>query len=261
LREIKNRESYGEWKYVADFHSEPHGQVDSIVFTKNDAVHIYYQISGGASSDGPKVTDAWTNEIFQKLHELGHRTDRSFLHEVLLEESDLMSYYVYPIGFEQDLNLFIENIPSEWKKIHDDFSFQDDLLREEYLPHVYVTKRFSYFVICLYWKVLVDYIAYTHYSPSYERGDFKRWKAPKYVGGCCQGCYNRFSPKYLFLGHDHVQEPKQPMALINKSIQQMKEHVLLYLRQEVREIDAEEFWSKCVNEFPDWAKLQSQNHR
>ncbi|MFH1738442.1 MAG: hypothetical protein ABIH23_05495 [bacterium] len=113
------------------------------------------------------------------------------------------------------------------------------------------------FAVALFFTVLVDQVFYTYYREDYHR--FRRLTLyPKWKGNCPSGCYYHIHPSIVF---GAIAAPPGPINRIplGNGIQRLHEpEVLATLEREVKEffsvhmpeIDGDEFWQKCVEEFP-----------
>lgn len=150
--------------------------------------------------------------------------------------------------FKADLSQFFESIPEE-SKFHEDsenrkiYSIQLETLTSKkghinFLPE---SKR-NYFAHALFYTVLVDMVAYTHFKFNYD--EFQALtNYPKLIGNCMHLCKTHYNPIEIFNqmqikngAHDSAYET------INAF---MKEQTFHFFKNHMPQLDAEQFWQMC----------------
>lgn len=110
--------------------------------------------------------------------------------------------------------------------------------------------RRSLFATALFFTVLVDEVAYSHFRGSYDA--FRKLTLyPKLLGDCPGGCHYHLEPSAIFRALDSREGPATGWAggaeFDEDAVEVMRDEVLDFFRAHVTEVNGEEFWAACVN--------------
>ena len=172
---------------------------------------------------------------------------------------DFFAYYRK--CFWDDYSRFVSSIPEESQHHESDKSettiqysklFRDqghiDLIRHEDIP---------YFAVSLFLTILVDEVMYTHFKQHYPK--FRRLTMyPKFIGDCPGGCHYHRHPSDIFSGinssfyreHRTIKKEYNFRDAFLEAIPVMKTECDDFIEKHIPEIGKDDFWSRCVSEFP-----------
>jgi hypothetical protein len=167
----------------------------------------------------------------------------------------------YNHQFRDDIQQFMLSIPRE-SRCHDtdthEFTIQYATLTKdtEHLDVIAAQYR-AIFVVALFFTVLVDEVAYTHYRAHYPQ--FRTLTMyPKFIGNCPGSCHYHFHPRDVFAAVNFSRDSQntgrrpdiQPRDAFLEAVEPMKLEVIDFFSKHMPQIDGCEFWSKCASEFP-----------
>lgn len=171
--------------------------------------------------------------------------------------ADFKTYY--NSEFRKDINMFFSTVPDE-SKFHEDtenkqvFSIQHEKLtpNKNHLDFLDAEQK-EYFAVALFFTVLIDMVFYTYYKNEYTKFN-NLTKYPKLIGNCLSWCRFHLHPREIFNAMNHGKRANEKHLIFiekfNQAIEPMKIETLNFINQHLTEIDANEFWRKCKNEFP-----------
>ena len=165
----------------------------------------------------------------------------------------------YNSEFRKDINLFFSTIPDA-SRFHEDtenkqvFSIQHEKLtpNKNHLDFL-DTEQKEYFAVALFFTILIDMVFYTYYRNEYAKFN-NLTKYPKLIGNCLSWCRFHLHPREIFNAMNHGKRANEKNLIFiekfEQAIEPMKIETLDFINQYLPEIDANEFWRKCKNEFP-----------
>ena len=167
----------------------------------------------------------------------------------------------YRQQFTTDIERFLMSIPPESRNHDYDksiFTIQYERLTKD-TAHldVIVPKHRAYFAIALFLSVLVDEVCYTHFKQEYAR--FRALTLyPKFIGNCPGGCHYHLHPSDIFAAINYSRygriKTRRPdvvvYGLFDEASDVMKEEVFDFFTNHLTTISPEDFWTRCVSEFP-----------
>lgn len=160
----------------------------------------------------------------------------------------------YRSKFQTDLAKFAEYMPDEHKH-HSDKNIVTvqpwTLSRESNHIDTMNSDDVMNFALSLFFVVLVDEVMYTYYPERYG-GFQKATMLPKYVGNCFSMCHIHMHPKSIFddiRQHGHWRASDWIIRL-RDAIPSMREECDYLIDSHAPEIGKDEFWNRCVDEFP-----------
>ncbi len=170
-------------------------------------------------------------------------------------------FLYYKNQFRTDIQKFFSSIPDE-SKFHEDrdqklvYSIQYGRLtgNDNNLGFLITNQEKINFGVALFFTVLVDEVFYTYYRSSYQ--EFQRQtRTPKFIGNCLTMCRYHLHPKEIF-------------GAMNKDVGGASSDYLVFYKTFIEAIPVmgavtksllinyfpsiswEEFWKKCMEEFP-----------
>lgn len=164
----------------------------------------------------------------------------------------------YRNKFRQDINKFIESVPDKSKYHDDPEKRQVVTIQFERLASASGHLNFlgkedkEFFGIALFFTILADNVCFTHYKAHYSSFQ-KLTLYPKFIGDCPGGCNYHHHPVNVFEAMNKGLSGDNRLSFRKKfseSIEVMKDEITDFFREHLSEIDGEEFWKKCRNEFP-----------
>jgi len=110
--------------------------------------------------------------------------------------------------------------------------------------------RRSLFATALFFTVLVDEVAYTHFRGSYDA--FRKLTLyPKLLGDCPGGCHYHLEPSAIFRALESREGPATGWtggaAFDEDAVEVMHVEVVDFFRAHQPEVSGAEFWAACVN--------------
>ena len=171
---------------------------------------------------------------------------------------DYKTYYT--TRFRQDMQKFFSTIPDE-SRFHGDkqnkqtFSIQYERLTPKSKHLDFLSKEEQeYFGIALFFTVLTDMVCFSHFQTFYN-DFFKLTSYPKFIGNCPSGCRYHYNPSDIFAAMNYGRDLFDSNRLdffekFNESIETMKNETISFFHDYLPEIDGDNFWAKCKNEFP-----------
>ena len=171
--------------------------------------------------------------------------------------TDFKSYY--NTKFRQDLDKFFATIPDE-SKYHEDrqnkliFSIQYERLTPTFKHLHFLDKDGKeYFGVALFFTILIDMVCYTHFKNYYEKFQLLT-RYPKFIGNCRSLCHLHYHPKDIFEAMNRKSPKNFESLLFNikflEAVAIIKIETTEFLTEYLNDIDSEEFWLKCYDEFP-----------
>ena len=159
-------------------------------------------------------------------------------------------YYGPP--YRVDLHAVVEALPS----LHDHADFNAvtiqprTLSRKNVVIRSWNSERIDLFASALFFTVLVDQVAFTHFHSHYHQfQDLTRY--PKFRGDCPGGCNYHVHPSTVFRAIASQLAPLSGEAkLLPEAVEVMHAEVLSFFSEHMLSVDGQEFWEKCVPEFP-----------
>ena len=184
--------------------------------------------------------------------------------------TDFMKYYKN--RFRQDIIQFFSTIPDQ-SRFHEDiqnkhtYSIQYERLTRDFDHLNFLTKpEKEYFGIALFFTVLTDMVCYSHFRQYYE--SFKQLtRYPKFIGNCPGGCHYHYHPSDIFAAMNYSKKNQldilSPERLdfyekFNEAVEPMKIETIDFFSKYLCEINGNDFWNICVNEFPYRLKADNQ---
>jgi len=170
---------------------------------------------------------------------------------------DFKSYY--NTKFREDLYRFFSTIPDE-SKYHEDrenkliFSIQFERLKPTYNHLNFLEKEEKeYFGVALFFTVLIDMVCFTYFKNHYGKFQLLT-RYPKLIGNCLSWCRFHLHPRDIFQAMNR-ERPRKFETLIFKlkfleAAEIMKIETADFFTEYLNDIDSEEFWLKCSEEFP-----------
>lgn len=111
-------------------------------------------------------------------------------------------------------------------------------------------ERRSLFATALFFTVLVDEVAYTHFQKDYAA--FRTLTVyPKLLGDCPGGCHYHLEPSTIFRAFASPEGPATgwtgAVTFDEEAVEVMRFEVLDFFRVHLPQVSGEEFWAACVN--------------
>ena len=170
----------------------------------------------------------------------------------------------YHNTFPSHLQEFYDSIPNDMRHHHSNdekiFTIQVDKLSNhgrgtniEHLKFLSSEDKI-YFSISLFLTILTDQVCYTYFNSIYFR--FRSLtNYPKLTGTCLTMCHINVHPTQIFQHIDtELDWNYRDISMIeiknifNESKDFMKQEVLSFFKNYLKEIDGETFWKKCEEE-------------
>ena len=171
--------------------------------------------------------------------------------------TDYRTYY--NTTFRQDINQFFSTIPDE-SRFHQDkekkqiLSIQYERLTtsKNHLDFLNSDDR-EYFAVALFFTILSDMVCYTYYQGYYNKFQ-SLTKYPKLIGNCLSWCRYHLHPKEIFVAMNQGKTATEKHLVFRdkflEAIEPMKDEMTDFFENYLTEINGEDFWNKCKNEFP-----------
>jgi len=161
------------------------------------------------------------------------------------------------------------SIPPESRNHDSDkstFTIQYERLTRD-KPHLDVIEpeRRAYFAIALFLSVLADEVCYTYFKSQYAQ--FRSLTLyPKFIGNCPGGCHYHFHPRDIFAAINYSRDvhnsANRPVITVSSFFEEasdvMKDEVFDFFTHHMATIDPNEFWRRCINEFPYKTKYDKE---
>jgi len=179
----------------------------------------------------------------------------------------------YRTKFRQDITLFFSTIPDQ-SRFHEDnqtkqtFSIQYERLTRDFDHLNQLTKSDrEYFGVALFFTVLTDMVCYSNFRENYN--NFRRLTLyPKFIGNCPGGCHYHYHPSDIFAAMNFSRSKQLDILSserldfyekFNEAISTMKKETKDFFIDHLTEIDGQQFWEKCKEEFPYRLKREKTN--
>jgi len=163
--------------------------------------------------------------------------------------------------FRKDIETFFASIPDRSKHTFDDkkiFTVQYQSLTKDfnYLNFLDITQKAN-FGTALFFTVLVDQVCYTHFGQFYDKF-YSKTLYPKFVGNSPSTDRTNFAPREIFRAFNYSRDDKKMFErpnvefweAFNNAISVMENETKDFFKKHLSEVDGNEFWNKCVSEFP-----------
>jgi hypothetical protein len=113
--------------------------------------------------------------------------------------------------------------------------------------------RLNVFAAALFFTILVDQVAYTHFRHVYSR--FRALtRYPKFCGDCPGGCNYHLNARSIFNALRSNAGPATGWSgrftLLEESVEVMHAEVLDFFSHHLTSVSGEEFWRECLAEVP-----------
>ena len=161
----------------------------------------------------------------------------------------------YGDAFRRDLAAVVLGLTSPHGSENDGGTVLQPLVLSNENPAIAAMDRArrSLFATALFFTVLVDQVAYTHFRVHYRA--FRALTLyPKLVGNCPGGCHYHFHPTSVFNFFAMFSGPvvmrDQDSLFDESSVEVMRAEVLDFFRVHVPAVDGDEFWDLCLAELP-----------
>ena len=173
----------------------------------------------------------------------------------------------YNIQFRTDIRNFFMTIPDE-SKYHEDrvnkqiLSIQYERLsggsrmnpkddRRDHLDFLTSKQDKENFGVALFFTILADEVFYTYYKENYnEFQNLTRY--PKFIGNCLSWCHYHLHPQEVFSAMNRNSSNKNLIFYDTffEAIPIMEREIKDFFCNYMPRINGQEFWDKCVAEFP-----------
>lgn len=178
----------------------------------------------------------------------------------------------YKTKFRQDMVQFFATIPDK-SKFHEDlknkqiFSIQHERLSRGFDHLNFLSKDDKeYFGVALVFTVLTDMVCFSKFHGFCDKF-FRLTRYPKFIGNCPGGCHYHYNPSDIFAAINYSRTNKldilSPDRLefyekFNEAVEPMKIETIDFFSTYLCEINGNEFWNLCINEFPYRLKTDNQ---
>jgi hypothetical protein len=170
----------------------------------------------------------------------------------------------YKDNFRKDINQFFSTIPDA-SRFHEDiqnkntYSIQYERLTHDFDHLNFLNKEEKeFFGVALFFTILTDMVCYTHFKKNYFEFQ-QQTRYPKFIGNCPGGCHYHFHPSDIFSAMNFSRMKKDEILAKEsldfylkfiEAVPTMKIEIKNFFKQNMKEINGEDFWNKCVSEFP-----------